>query len=79
MNKNIEAVIVDTDVHCKHRVCLYLDNIGKHEFTYKVFDNDNTHPSYSTSISKPIYYTVMSALIECSIISGLLLPTKRSF
>ena len=62
MNKNIEAIIVDTDVHCKHRVCLYLDNIGEYEFTYKVFDNDNTYPSYSTSIPKPIYYTVANAL-----------------
>lgn len=62
MNKNIEAVIVDTDVHCKHRVCLDLDNIGKYEFTYKVFDNDNTYPSYSTSIPNPIFYAVVSAL-----------------
>jgi hypothetical protein len=79
MNKNIEAVIVDTDVHCKHRVCLYLDNIGNYEFTYKVFDNDNTHPSYSTSILKPIYYTVVSALNELQYHFRLTIVDKEKF
>lgn len=79
MNKNIEAVIVDTDVHCKHRVCLYLDNIGNYEFTYKVFDNDNSYPSYSTSISKLIYYIVISALNEIQYHFRLTIADKEKF
>ena len=79
MNNNIEAVIVDTDVHCKHRVCLYLDNIGKYEFTYKVFDNDNAYPSYSTSIPKPIFDTVVSALNEIQYHFRLTIADKEKF